>query len=111
MATTHSPFIVQSLDGQGLINLSDKGVLEERREPYSIEDVAEETMGVDSPQRSKLFLKMEAAAQRYYELLDELSDDDSKVTKAKAELDRIEARFSDNPAYAALLKLHRTAAE
>jgi len=111
VATTHSPFIVQSLDGQGLVNLSDEGVLEERREPYSIEDVAEETMGVDSPQRSKLFLEMEAAAQRYYELLDELSDDDPKVAKAKAELDRIEARFSDNPAYAALLKLHRSAAE
>ena len=111
VATTHSPFIVQSLDGHGLVNLSARGVLEERTEPYSIEDVAEETMGVDTPQRSKLFLEMEAAAQRYYKLLDELSDDDPEVTKAKAELDRIEARFSDNPAYAALLKLHRSAAE
>ena len=110
VATTHSPFIVQSLDGKGLINLSDGGVLEERREPYSIEDVAEETMGVDRPQRSKLFLEMEAAAQRYYTLLDQSSDDYSDVAQAKAELDRIEARFSDNPAYAALLKLHRSAA-
>ena len=111
VATTHSPFIVQSLDRQGLVNLDNGGVLEERTEPYSIEDVAEETMGVDAPQRSKLFLEMEAAAQRYYALLDELSDDDPEVTTAKEELDRIEARFSDNPAYAALLKLHRTAAE
>ena len=60
VATTHSPFIVQSLDGQGLVNLSDRSILEERREPYSIEDVAEETMGVDTPQRSKLFLEMES---------------------------------------------------
>ena len=111
VATTHSPFIVQSLDGQGLVNLSDQGVLEERKEPYSIEDVAEETMGVDAPQRSKLFLEMEAAAGRYYELLDRLSEDDPAVMQAKAELDRIEARFSDNPAYAALLKLQRSAAE
>ena len=110
VATTHSPFIVQSLDGQGLVNLSGRAVLEERREPYSIEDVAEETMGVDAPQRSKLFLEMEAAAQRYYNLLGRLSDDDPHVMEAKAELDRIEARFSDNPAYAALLKLHRSAA-
>lgn len=109
VATTHSPFIVQSLDGHGLVNLSDEGVLEERREPYSIEDVAEETMGVESPQRSKLFLEMEAAAKHYYELLNQLSDDDAVVMQAKAELDRIEARFSDNPAYAALLKLHRSA--
>ena len=111
VATTHSPFIIQSLDGQGLINLSDRGVLEERKEPYSIEDVAEETMGVDAPQRSKLFLEMEAAAQRYYELLDQCADDHPDVMQAKAALDRIEARFSDNPAYAALLKLHRAAAE
>lgn len=111
VATTHSPFIVQSLDGQGLVNLNFGGVLEERREPYSIEDVAEDTMGVDSPQRSKLFLEMEAAAKRYYELLDESSDDDPEVTKAKTELDRIEARFSDNPAYAALLKLRRSAVD
>ena len=107
VATTHSPFIIQSLDGQGLINLSDRGVLEKRAETYSIEDVAEETMGVDTPQRSKLFLEMEAAAERYYRLLDELNDDDPEIAQAKAELDQIEARFSDNPAYAALLKLHR----
>ena len=95
-----------------MVNLSDQGILEERREPYSIEDVAEETMGVDTPQRSKLFLDMEAAAQRYYRLLDQLTDDDANVVrKRKAELDRIEARFSDNPAYSALLKLHRSAAK
>ena len=111
VATTHSPFIVQSLDGQGLVNLSKSGALEERKEPYSIEDVAEETMGVDTPQRSKLFLEMEAAAQRYYELLDRCRDDHPDVIGAKAALDRIEARFSDNPAYTALLKLHRAAAE
>ena len=110
VATTHSPFIVQSLDGHGLVNLSDQGALEERREPYSIEDVAEETMGVEAPQRSKLFLEMETAAEYYYKLLDQLSDHDPVVGKAKAELDRIEARFSDNPAYAALLKLRRAAA-
>lgn len=111
VATSHSPFIVQSLDGHGLVNLSDRGVLEERTEPYSIEDVAEETMGVDAPQRSKSFLEMETAAERYYQLLDRLNEDDPLVMQAKAELDRIEARFSDNPAYAAWLKLHRSAAE
>ncbi len=111
VATTHSPFIVQSLDGQGLINLSAGGLLEERSEPYSVEDIAEDTMGVEAPQRSRQFQEMEAAAQRYYNLLDELGDDDAKAAEAKAELNRIESRFSDNPAYAALLKLHRSATE
>ena len=107
VTTTHSPFIVQSLDGQGLINLDDRSVLEERGAPYSIEDIAEETMGVDTPQRSRLFLEMEAAARRYYQLLDQRGDDHPGVVQAKAELDKTEARFSNNPAYAAFLKLHR----
>ena len=111
VSTTHSPFIVQSLIDHGLVNLSDTAILEERKEAYSIEDVAEETMGVDAPQRSKLFMEMEAAACRYYELLDQLADNDPKVFEAKAALDQIEARFSDNPAYAAFLKLHRSAAQ
>ena len=111
VATTHSPFIVQSLDGQGLINLSDESVLEERKAPYSIEDIAEETMGVPEPQRSKRFLEMEAAAKRYYQLLDQCGDSHPDVVQAKAELDQIEAEFSNNPAYAAFLKLHRHAAE
>lgn len=111
VATTHSPFIIQSLDGHGLVNLSGRGDLEERKETYSIEDVSEETMGVDAPQRSRQFLEMEAAALKYYGLLDRLGGDHADVVEAKGELDRIEARFCDNPAYAALLKLHRSAAE
>ena len=110
VATTHSPFIVQSLDGLGLINLSDNGVLEERKEPLSVEDIAEETMGVDTPQRSIPFLVKEAAALRYYELLDRLQNDlHPDVVQAKDELDRIEERFTDDPAYTAFLKLRRAA--
>ncbi len=111
VATTHSPFIIQSLDGHGLVNLSDRRTLEERKEAYSIEDVAEGTMGVDEPQRSRRFLEMEDAALKYYGLLDRLGGDHADVVEAKGELDRIEAHFCDNPAYAALLKLHRSAAE
>ncbi len=109
VATTHSPFIVQSLDGQGLINLSGPSVLEEPREPRSVEDISEETMGVDMPQRSRLFQQKEAAAHQYYKLLDQLNDDHHPdVMKAKKKLDEIEERFMDDPAYAAFLKLRRS---
>ena len=112
VATTHSPFIVKSLDRLGLVNLSDEGFLEELKEPRSVEDIAEETMGVDWPQRSRLFQQKEAAARRYYDLLDCLDDDDHPdVVKAKKELDAIEERFMDDPAYTAFLKLHRSSAE
>ena len=112
VATTHSPFIVQSLDGQGLINLSHRGLLEKPKEPRSVEDISEETMGVDRPQRSRLFHQKEAAARRYYELLDRLDDDDHQdIAKAKRELDEIEDRFMDDPAYSAFLKLQRGVVE
>ena len=112
VATTHSPVIVQSLERQGLVNLSDAGVLGEPKEPRSVEEIAEETMGVETPQRSRLFLQKETAAHRYYELLDSLDDDDHPdVVKAKKELDRTEERFMDDPAYSAFLKLRRSAAE
>ena len=111
VTTTHSPFIVQSLDGQGLINLNNKSVLEERRELYSTEDIAEETMGVDTPQRSKRFVEMEKKARDYYKLLDKYRDEHHPdIAKTKVELDKIEADFSDDPAYTAFLKLHRYAA-
>lgn len=112
VATTHSPFIVQSLEGQGVVNLSEEGILEEKREPRSVEDVAEETMGVDTPQRSRPFLKKEAAALKYYEILDRLDDEDHpKVLRAKKELDELEGRFMDDPAFAAFLKLRRASVE
>ncbi len=111
VTTTHSPFIVQSLDGQGLINLDERSVLEERKELYSIEDLAEETMGVDTPQRSKRFVEMEKKARDYYKLLDKYRDEHHPdIAKTKVELDKIEADFSDDPAYTAFLKLHRYAA-
>jgi len=39
--TTHSPFIIQSPDGHGVVNSSDRGSLEERIETHGIEDIAE----------------------------------------------------------------------
>ena len=69
-------------------------------------------MGVENPQRSRLFQQKEAAARRYYELLDRLDDDDHPdVVTAKRKLDEIEERFIDDPAYAAFLKLRRSAVE
>jgi len=39
--TTHSPFIIQSPDGHGVVNSSDRGSLEERIETHGVEDIAE----------------------------------------------------------------------
>ena len=51
IATSHSPFIVQSLNGGAVINLDSEDYSPETPSEQSIEDVAENIMGVDRPQR------------------------------------------------------------
>lgn len=110
VATTHSPFVIQSLEQGHLINLGQPTSETWRRS--SIEDIAEGTMGVEGVQRSERFNAMVAAAERYYALLDELRDaDDERVVALKTELDALMIPYGDDPAYVALLKFERTAAE
>lgn len=110
IATTHSPFVIQSLEQGHLINLGRPLVETWRRS--SIEDIAEGTMGVANVQRSERFHAMVAAAKRYYALLDELRDaDDERVLALKAELDALRIPYGDDPAYVAWLEMERIAAE
>ncbi len=69
IVTTHSPFIIQSLRQHELINLDDRE--RETLPSRSIEDIAEEVMGVELPQRSHRHQEMMAAARAYYEALEE----------------------------------------
>ena len=70
VATTHSPFIIQSLHG-----LKDTLLWELNSgqpltvETKSIEDIAEEKQGVAIPQQSHRFLEMMKVAEQYYALL------------------------------------------
>ena len=109
VATTHSPFIVQSALGEGVIDLDTPEGLEHPREELSIEDIAEEIMDVDIPQRSQRFQQMATAAEEYLKALQDHPEDKSSVQRLKKKLDETETRFSDNPAYVAFLKLEREA--
>ena len=112
IATSHSPFIVQSMTGGGgVINLDTQDYLPETPCEQSIEDVAENIMGVDKLQRSKRFQDMMAAAETYYQAIEsaEGETDPDKVTALRERLDRTEERFADNPAYVAFLRLQRAA--
>ena len=112
IATSHSPFIVQSMTLGGVINLDDGRYDAESICEQSVEDVAENVMGVDQPQRSKRFRDMIAAAEEYYELIDDsstLDGADSKRHEIRDRLDQLEEPFADNPAYVALLRLQRSA--
>src|SRR5207244_596619 len=64
IATTHSPFVIQSLRPGELINLDPEEFGEYADK--SIEDIAENVMGVEVPQRSERYSQMMNAAQEYF---------------------------------------------
>ena len=104
IVSTHSPFIVQSLKANQLISF-DEGV-NTSGEPCkeSIEDVAETRMGMKQDLRAKRYMDMLDLASQYYELI---KNDEEVDPELKARLDEMEAEYSDDPAYVALLRAER----
>ena len=109
-ATSHSPFIIQSMSQGGVINLDGNDRRPETPENLSVEDVAEDIMGVEQPQRSKRFHDMLRAAEKYYEALENASanEDQETIHSLRQKLDELEEPFADNPAYVAFLRLQRS---
>ncbi len=113
IVTTHSPFIVQSLKKEELIILEEE--LDVSSDPFrrSIEEIAENEMGVEEIPRSKAFLEMEEIATEYYNLIEEgkTSETNIKVAALREKLNELEDRFSEDPAFVALLKSERKASK
>ena len=111
VATSHSPFIVQSVRDGGVINLDREDSEPETPHDQSVEDVAENIMGVDQPQRSKRFQEMMQAAEEYYRLIEGATgeSDPGEVQALRDRLDLLEEPFANNPAYVAFLRLQRAA--
>jgi predicted ATP-binding protein involved in virulence len=104
-ATTHSPFMVQSLRPGELINL-DRSTGEYYNK--SIEDIVESVMGVDLPQHSQRWKDMMKAAEEYYRVLQEAQGaNPEEIEKLKVKLDELSMPYSDDPAYQAFLKMER----
>ena len=101
IVSTHSPFIVQSLQEGQLVSFDDDVLT--TGEPFreSLEDITSERMGLKQDIRSKRFNEMVATASRLFEAADNGSADKEKI---KSQLDELEAEFSDDPAYLALIK-------
>ena len=115
IATTHSPFIIQSLEPDELrkLNLVD----DDERVPSddffrkSIEDISESVMDINNVQRSEKLNQMYKVAQNYYKLLNEgVPEDDGVLKKLKYRLDELESLYSDDVAFYAFLKMERAAA-
>ncbi|RLD56660.1 MAG: AAA family ATPase [Bacteroidetes bacterium] len=104
--TTHSPFIVQSLKNDELINLDAEHDMEYYK--HSIEEIAE-TMGVEDVERSQKFKEMTKAAEEYYNLIriGKSTKKHKEVAFIKKQLDDLLILFDDDPTYVALLKAER----
>ncbi|MCK4928869.1 MAG: AAA family ATPase [Methanosarcinales archaeon] len=125
IVTTHSPFILQSLDPGEVIDLNeinDEFTINSNQniaEPSpkgeysnkSIEDIIEDIMGIEMPQLSRRYQDMHSAAIEYYQVLQEAKNSDSqKKEDLKRKLDELSVPFSDNQAYHAFLEMERMAA-
>lgn len=105
IATTHSPFIIQSMKPGELINLDPDEFAE--YSDKSIEDISENVMGVDLPQKSQRYQEMMKAAEEYFTLVRQPAPDRALLAMAELRLNELSVPFSDDPAFQALLKLER----
>ena len=105
IATTHSPFVIQALRPGELINLDPEEFGEYADK--SIEDIAENVMGVELPQKSARYRQMMSAAEQYFRLLRTPGALPRDVDAAERKLNTLTTPFSDDPAFQALLKLER----
>lgn len=107
IVTSHSPFIVQSVAQDELINLDPATAADPNT--LGLEEVATEIMGVDNT-RSQYYLQYFDIAARYFKLLETAEDvnQEEKINLTR-QLDEIEEQFQQDPAYAAFLKLNRVA--
>ena len=113
VASTHSPFIIQSLYHRQDCLLWDLG----KNQPLeiiskSIDDIAEDQQGVEIPQQSRRFMVMEQAAEEYYRVLKQIPPaSEAEKQRLKQRLDELLFPFSDDPAFQAFLKMERQAVE
>lgn len=107
VATTHSPFIIQSmrsgeelivLDGDAMSGVGNMG----------IEAIAVRIMGVEHPEVSPRYRKMLEAAKAYLAELDEAARSPAdRLESYKDQLAQRRAPFADNPAFQAVLEAER----
>ncbi len=109
-ATTHSPFIVQSLREGSLLNLDDMDV-DDQVYNLDLMDIVENIQNVSVPERSSEHLRQVKSAMKFMELAQSEAEikEFQKVPSEElsAEMERILEREIDDPSLVALLKIKR----
>ncbi|WP_299621838.1 AAA family ATPase [Pelagibius sp.] len=107
-ATTHSPFVVQSLFEGSLLNLDN---MDSDDEVYNLDlvDIIEEIQNVEVPERSDVHVQQVESATRFLKLARAASDTTDTASRAAYdnEMDRILDREIEDPGLAAILKIKR----
>ncbi len=106
-ASTHSPFLIQSLrSGEELLMLDGEPTAQLANK--TLADIAEGIMGVRSPEVSSRYLEMKNTATDYLNALDQaVMAPEAKQAAFQEALAKSIAPFADNPAYQAFLELKR----
>jgi predicted ATP-binding protein involved in virulence len=115
ITTTHSPFIVQSLKADEVIDLNPPGEepLSDDYQNSSIEDIAEFQMGVILPSRSRRYWEMYETAKKYYKLLENAKTASSlEKEELERQLDILLIPFGrkEDASFIAFLEMERIAA-
>jgi predicted ATP-binding protein involved in virulence len=115
IATSHSPFIIQSMNENSIIKLGKyNSILSIDATLLSIDDIAEDIQNIELPQVSKRKSDMLEVADKYFDLLERLGNSTAtkeEVESYKIKLDELLEPFEDNMAYVALLRRKRLITE
>ncbi len=104
VATTHSPFIVQSLESSELINLDSETDIQPKN--LSVEEVSESIMGVNSTYSIESEQAEDISTAYFEKLNNVITISDAHQPEILAELDQLEIKISD-PAVRAFMQMKR----
>jgi predicted ATP-binding protein involved in virulence len=109
IATTHSPFIVQSMREGELLSLDSQPVTDTAK--LGVEEIARGLMGVERPEVAARYTEMTEVARKYLETLAvAASAPEEKLPEYEATLAASLIPYADNPAFQAFLEMEKAAA-
>ena len=110
VCTSHSPFVIQSLEAGELGMLDRSGPPLVEYANRSIEDIAEDIQEVEVPQQSLKARELAEATERYFSLLQaDAQGTEAELREAEAAYRAVAERYSANPGLGAILKLEALA--
>lgn len=111
IVTTHSPFIVQSVESQNVITLDTEANNMVSPSNRGIEEIVIDEMGLgnDMGVRSKKYREKYELAHQYFELVKQGNADPETIAEVRDKLERLEreAHLFHDPAFEAVLMMKR----